>query len=398
MRLEAGARMKRVAVIGAGQTSYGLFPERTLKDLFAEAAVDAYASVDKGFEVGHIDEAFIGTISTGGSQLGNVAPLMMEAAGMIGVPAVHVENACASSGFAFRQAVLAVASGRSRVAVAAGIEKMSDLPRERNRLWLGISGDVEWERLAGTNFPGIYAMMARRHMHEHGTRKVDITEVAVKNRAHAVNNPKAQFRSALEREKALTAPNLAAPFNVSDACGITDGASMVIVCDAEMAGEFTDMPVAVLGLGAATDYVAIHDRPTITSLKAAREAARQAYAMAGIGPQEIDIAEVHDCFTIGEILAYADLGFCEPKDAGRMVADGVTRLGGRKPVNVSGGLIGKGHPIGATGTGQIYELFNQLRGAAKLAKRQVHSARFGLAHNVGGSGGAVAVHILGAPQ
>lgn len=390
--------MKRVAVIGAGQTCYGLFPERTLKELFAEAAVDAYDSVDRGFDVTQIDEMFVGTISTGGSQLGNLAPLMAEAAGVIGVPAVHVENACASSGFAFRHAVLAVASGRARVAAAGGIEKMSDLPRERNRLWLGISGDVEWERLAGTNFPGIYAMMARRHMYEHGTRKSDITEVAVKNRAHAVDNPKAQFRSALDRDKALKAPNLATPFNLSDACGMTDGASMVIVCDADIAGEFTDRPVAVLGLGASTDYVAIHDRPSMVTLNAAREAARQAYEMAKIGPDDIDLAEVHDCFTIGEILAYADLGFCEPKDAGRMVADGITRLGGRKPVNVSGGLIGKGHPIGATGTGQIYELFNQLRGTTKLPNRQVKSARFGIAHNVGGSGGAVAVHILGAPQ
>ncbi|MGE0628470.1 MAG: thiolase domain-containing protein [Hyphomicrobiaceae bacterium] len=386
--------MKRVAVIGAGQTTYGLFPERTLKELVADAASDAYASVDKGFSPAEVEEVFVGNLGTGGSQLGNFAPLMVEAAGMLGASATHVENACASSGFAFRHAVAAIASGHARIAVAGGVEKMSDLPRERNRLWLGVSGDVEWERLAGTNFPGIYAMMARRHMHEYGTRKQDITGVAVKNRAHAVANPKAQFRKALELEAAMKAPNLAAPFCLSDACGMTDGASFVILCDWETAKAFTDNPVEVVGSGGATDYVAIHDRPSMTVLPAAHRAAKQAYEMAGVTADEIDLAEVHDCFTIGELLAYGDLGFCAPKDAGRLIADGTTRLGGRKPVNVSGGLIGKGHPIGATGTGQIYELFNQLRGDARDSSRQVANARYGLAHNVGGSGGSVAVHVL----
>lgn len=390
--------MADVAIIGAGQGRYGMFPARTLKELFAEAAADAFAGVDKGLDPKEVDEAFVGSLSTGGSQLGNFAPLMVESAGLAGVPATHVESACASSGFAFRAAVHAVASGRARVAVAAGVEKMSDLPRERNRLWLGISGDVEWERLAGTNFPGIYGMMARRHMHEHGTERAHIAAVAVKNRAHAIDNPKAQFRTALALDAALSAPNLADPFTVADACGMTDGASMVILCDAAVASAYTDRSVRVIGAGAGSDFVALHDRPSTTTLPAARRAARQAYAMAGIGPDDIDLAEVHDCFTIGEIMAYGDLGFCEPAEAGRLVADGVTRRDGRKPVNVSGGLIGKGHPIGATGTGQIYELYRQLRGEADAPSRQVRDARFGLAHNVGGSGGSVVVHILEAPR
>ncbi|HYD71218.1 thiolase C-terminal domain-containing protein [Azospirillum sp.] len=386
--------MTDVVVIGVGQTAYGMVPHRTLKDLFADAAVDACAGVDKGFDPRLVEEAYIGTLSTGGSQLGNFAPLMLEAAGMIGASAVHVENACASGGFAFRNAVLAVASGRVRVAVAAGIEKMSDLPRERNRLWLGVSGDVEWERLAGTNFPGIYGMIARRHMHEHGTTKAQITGVAVKNRFNAIANPKAQFRKALELEDALKAPILADPFTLSDACGITDGAAMAIVCRADMAHSFTDRPVKVAGSGAGTDYVAVHDRDSATRLDAARRAARDAYAMAGIGPDGIDFAEVHDCFTIGEILAYGDLGFCEPHEAGRLIEDGTTRRDGKRPVNNSGGLIGKGHPIGATGIGQIYEIVHQLRGTAEGPGRQLANPRRGLAHNVGGSGGSVAVHIL----
>ena len=386
--------MTDVAIIGVGQTRYGMFPERSLKDLFHEAVAEALADVDKGLDPKDVDEAFIGTLSTGGGQLGNSAPLMMEAAGMVGVSARHVENACASSGYAVRDAMAAIASGRARIAIAGGVEKMSDLPRERNRLWLGISGDVEWERLAGTNFAGIYAMMARRHSHEYGTTREQITQVAVKNRNNAVANPKAQFRAPLELARALTAPNLASPLSIADACAITDGASVAILCAAHEARQFTDAPVLVAGSGAASDYVAVHDRPSMTRLDAASRAAQEAYRMAGIGPDEVDLAEVHDCFAIAELIACEDLGFCPRGAAGRMVADGITARDGKRPINASGGLIGKGHPIGATGTGQVYEVVNQLRGRADEPSRQIAGARIGLTHNVGGSGGAVAVHIL----
>lgn len=390
--------MVDVAVIGVGQTRYGMFPERTLKDLFHEAAINALNDADKGLDPQDVEEAFIGTLSTGGAQLGNFAPLMMEAAGMIGASARHIENACASSGFAMRDAVAAIASGRTNIAVAGGIEKMSDLPREKNRLWLGISGDVEWERLAGTNFAGIYAMMARRHMHEFGTEKKHITMAAVKNRNNALANPKAQFRAALELDRAMKAPNLASPLTFSDACGITDGASMVILCRADMAKNFTDQPVLVVGSGGASDYVAIHDRLSMTTLEGTKRAARQAYSMAGITADDIDFAEVHDCFAIAELLAYEDLGFCEKGDAGKYIESGATARDGKRPVNNSGGLIAKGHPIGSTGTGQVYEVVNQLRGRADTAERQLKDVRYGLTQNVGGSGAAVAVHVLKAVE
>ena len=387
-----------VAVIGVGQTRYGMFPDRTLKELFHEAASNAFEDVDKGFNPQDVEEAYVGTLSTGGAQLGNFAPLMMEAAGMIGASARHVENACASSGFAMRDAIAAIASGRSKIAVACGIEKMSDLPRERNRLWLGISGDVEWERLAGTNFAGIYAMMARRHMNDYGTKKKQITLVAVKNRNNAVANPKAQFRAPLDIERAMKAPNLASPLSFSDACGITDGASMAILCRADMAKLFTDQPILVVGSGAASDYVAVHDRPSMTTLEATVRAAQEAYKMGGITADDIDFAEVHDCFAIAELLAYEDLGFCKKGAAGKYVESGTTARDGRRPVNNSGGLIAKGHPIGSTGTGQIYEVVNQLRGRADQPERQLQNMRYGLTQNVGGSGAAVAVHIFKAME
>ena len=387
-----------VAVIGVGQTRYGMFPDRTLKELFHEAASNAFEDVDKGFNPQDVEEAYVGTLSTGGAQLGNFAPLMMETAGMIGARARHVENACASSGFAMRDAIAAIASGRSKIAVACGIEKMSDLPRERNRLWLGISGDVEWERLAGTNFAGIYAMMARRHMNDYGTKKKQITLVAVKNRNNAVANPKAQFRAPLDIERAMKAPNLASPLSFSDACGITDGASMAILCRADMAKLFTDQPILVVGSGAASDYVAVHDRPSMTTLEATVRAAQEAYKMAGITADDIDFAEVHDCFAIAELLAYEDLGFCKKGAAGKYVESGTTARDGRRPVNNSGGLIAKGHPIGSTGTGQIYEVVNQLRGRADQPERQLQNMRYGLTQNVGGSGAAVAVHIFKAME
>lgn len=387
-----------VAVIGVGQTSFGTFPKKSLKTLFFEAFQEALKDVEKGIDPREIEEAWIGTLSTGGGQLGNQAALLCEAAGLTGISAHHVENACASGGFAFRNAVLAIRAGACRVALAGGIEKMSDLPRERNRLWLGVSGDVEWERLAGTNFPGIYAMLARRHMYEHGTKKEWITGVAVKNHANAVYNPKAQFRFPIELERALKGPMLADPLTVFDACGITDGAAVAILCRAQDAKKYTDKPVWVIGSGAGTDFLAIHDRKDLTGLAAARKAAQQAYKEARVGPKDIQVAEVHDCFTIAEIMAYEDLGFCNDGEGGLLIRDGFTTLDGRIPVNPSGGLKAKGHPIGATGIGQVYEIVHQLRGDVIESCRQVKGARVGLTHNVGGSGGTAVVHVLRAPE
>ena len=365
---------------------------RTAKSLFAEAFFEALDRVDKGLDPQRIREAYIGNMGFGGGQIGNLAALVTEHARLLHVPTRKVENACASSGYAFRDAYWAVKSGEADVVVAGGVEVMNDVSDVRKRFWLGVSGDTEWERLAGLTFPGVYAMMAARHMHEYGTTRQQMAAVAVKNHANGARNPKAQFRKEITMEKALSGPEVARPFTLYDCCGTTDGASCVILAAKEVAREYTDTPVWVLGSGAASDHLAVHDRESVTRLDATILAAREAMRQAEVGPTDVDVAEVHDCFTIAEILAVEDLGFATKGEGGRLAVEGVTARDGKLPVNPSGGLKSKGHPLGATGTAQIYEMFLQLRGEA--GDRQVREPEIGLTHNVGGSGATCAVHVF----
>lgn len=315
--------------------------------------------------------------------------------GLTGKPITRIENACSSSGFAFRSAFLAVASGTSDIALAAGVEKMRDLPPDRLRYWLGVSGDTEWERLAGMTFTGVYALMAQRHIHQYGTREEQLHMVAVKNHKYGADNPKAHLRRAITLEQASKSAAICHPLRLFDCCPTSDGASAAILCDAAKAKKFAELPIRVLGSGAATDRLALFQREDFTVLLASVSAAKQAYAMAKLEPRDISLAEVHDCFTIAEVMAYEDLGFCKKGEGGKLIEEGQTYIGGRIPVNVSGGLKAKGHPIGATGVGQIYEITKQLRGEAEKNSRQVPNAKIGLAHNVGGSGATAVVHILG---
>ncbi|KJS17175.1 MAG: 3-ketoacyl-CoA thiolase [Peptococcaceae bacterium BRH_c4b] len=386
--------MEGVAIIGAGQTTYGDFPNKGIKELFAEAYFEMVQSVDYGFEPQMLHSAYIGSLSTGsGFQLGQMAPLLMGHVGLPHVNAVRIENACASGGFAIYNAACAIASGKFDLVLAAGVEKMRDVSSNKGRYWLGVSGDTEYERLAGSTFAGIYALMAARYMHEYGLKREHLSMVAIKNHRHAVANPKAQFRKAITMEQALNGVPVAHPFNVWDCSPTSDGAAAVLLCRAGMAKNFTSKPVYLRGFGAASDYLAIHDRDSITSLAATSKASAEAYKQAGIGPRDIDFAEVHDCFTIAEILAYGDLGFCEQGRAQYLLEEGITQLGGKLPVNASGGLKAKGHPIGATGCGMACEIFKQLRDEAKEDTRQIKNARLALSHNVGGSGGTAAVFI-----
>ena len=389
--------MVDVAVVGAGQTRYGNHP-LGLKGMWAEAASEAFTSIDNDFEPAMIDEAFIGSIAFGGSQLGNTAALLTEHSGMDGVAVRRVENACASSGFAFRDAWMAIKSGQADIVVAGGIEKMNDLTPERKRYWLGVSGDTEWERLAGLTFPGTYALMARRYFHEFESTHDDLVHVSVKNHHHGSLNPMAHIQKAVSFEKASRGFMVADPLTLYDCCPTSDGASCIVLAADHVAKKLTDTPVWVKGSGAASDRLALHDRPSITQLQATQVAGKRALGMAGIGAADVDLAEVHDCFTIAEVFATEDLGFAERGHGGRFAREGLGRLNqGSTTVNASGGLKSKGHPLGSTGTGQVVEVFKQLRGEV-ASSRQVRDAEVGLTHNVGGSGATCAVHVFGRNQ
>jgi len=386
--------MTEIAIVGAGQTSFGDHPELTIKEMFRKAVDEAFGSVDKGIDIAAIKAAYIGSLGSGGFQLGQSAVLMAEYAGLRGIPVMRVENACASGGFAMYAGVLAIMSGLYDVVLVGGAEKMRDISAVQSKYWLGVSGDTEYERLAGLTFAGIYALMAERYMHEYKVEKKYLSMVSVKNHQHGRMNPKAHLRRPVTLEDAMSSAPVAKPLNLYDCCPTSDGAAVAILSRGDIACEFTGTPIYVKGFGVGADALAIHDRSDITGLAAARTAAAQAYGMAGVKSTDIDLAEIHDCFTIAELMAYEDLAFVSKGHARDLLDEGATHLGGRIPVNVSGGLKSKGHPLGATGVGQVSEVFSQLRGMARLPERQVRDARLGLTHNVGGSGGSAAVFIL----
>jgi len=386
--------MVDVAMVGAGQTKFGNHP-LGLKGMWSEAIEKAFSSVDNDCLPNMVDEAFIGSIAFGGSQLGNTAALLTEHSGMDGVSVRRVENACASSGFALRDAWMTIKSGQADIVVAGGIEKMNDLSAERKRYWLGVSGDTEWERLAGLTFPGTYALTARRYFHEFESTHDDLVHVSVKNHMHGFDNEMAHLRKDVSFEKARSGFMVADPLTLYDCCPTSDGASAVILVADHLAHQFTDTPIWVKGSGAGSDKLALHDRPSLTQLRATQLASQKAYTIADVQPSQIDLAEVHDCFTIAEVLATEDLGFAGRGEGGLFARNGQGRRNeGDVTINASGGLKSKGHPLGATGTGQAVEVFKQLRHQVE-APRQVRDAEIGLTHNVGGSGATCAVHIFG---
>lgn len=383
--------MRDVYVIGASQSAFGAFPEQSYRSLFTTAYERALASVDGDFDESLIDEAYIGTLGVGGRQLGLSGPAVTEHVGLHGVPCTRVENACAASGTALRQAVMAIRSGVADAALAGGFEVMTDMSAEQTRYWLGVSGETEWERMAGTTFAGVYAQMADAHMAEHGTTREQLSQVAVKNHSNGSKNPDAHLGFECSLDDAMNGTPVADPLNLYDCCPTSDGASAAILASESVAREVTDDPVRVAGTGQASSRIGLFQRPDLTSIPATEAAAGRAYDEAGISPDDVDFAEVHDCFSIAELLAYEDLGFCDRGEAGAYLEEGVTAPDGSRPVNLSGGLKAKGHPIGATGTGQTTEVFKQLRGDA--GDRQVDGLEIGLSHNVGGSGGAVVVTV-----
>ena len=383
--------MPEAYVIGAGQSPFGSYPEETYLSLFDTAFDRALGSVEGDLDPDRIGAAYLGNLGVGGRQIGLSGPAVTEHVGLPGLPTTRIENACAASGYAFSEAVDAVRGGAVDVALAGGYEVMTDTGADQSRWWLGVSGETAWERMAGTTFAGVYAQMASAHMDEHGTPREAFARVAVKNHANGAENPDAHLGFTCTLEDAMNAPSVADPLNLYHCCPTTDGASAALVANEDLVDELDATPVRVAGSGTASGRVGLFQRESLTSIPASRTAARRAYDDAGVGPDDLDFAEVHDCFAIAELLAYEDLGLCEPGEAAELLEAGYTDPDGELPVNTSGGLKSKGHPIGATGTGQVVEAVHQLRGEAHV---QVDGARVGLTHNVGGSGGGVAVHVL----
>ncbi|MBM3674714.1 MAG: thiolase domain-containing protein [Actinobacteria bacterium] len=379
----------KVAVVGAGLIKMGELFEQSYEDMAAGAFRAAVASVDKGFDPQAVEAAFVatqrGTLWGQEGIGGNTVP---SAIGLAGIPCTRIENACPSGSDAFRVGAMAVASEVHDLVLVIGVEKMRDKSTEEGLLSRAAAGHPILTR--GETAPVLFAPFATRHMHEFGTTREMLASVAVKNHHNGALDPYAHFQDEVTIEQVLASPPVCSPLHLLDCCPQTDGAAAVLLAPAERAHEFTDRPVFVAGFGVATDHPYLHEKVSFVGLKATVDASKRAYAMAGIGPADVDMCEVHDCFTITEILDVEDLGFFEKGKGGVASLEGETSLTGRIPVNTSGGLLAKGHPIGATGIAQITECWWQLRGDA--GERQVAIRNgFALQHNVGGRGSGVSV-------
>jgi acetyl-CoA C-acetyltransferase len=416
--MTAGKMRRGVAVVGTGMSRFGAFKEMDTRDLFVDAFQEMRGSVDKGLDPKDIQALYIGNYS---SELfegqGHTAPIMADWAGLTPRPATRIEDACASSGVALRQGLMAVASGLYDIVLVGGIEKMSNLPITEVTDTLATAADMLYEIPAGFTFPGFYAAMATAYLDRYGASSDALLRVGIKNHDNGKLNPKAQYQATIgdlmaakvakaeqrgqrvpewEDEMAFLRddsanPMIAWPLRLFDCSPVTDGASAVLLVGEELAKSFTDTPLYIIGSGQASD-VALHDRADVTALAAAQHAAREAYTMAGVTPEDIKIAEVHDCFTIAEIIATEDLGFFAPGQGHEAAEEGLTTRYGPKPINTSGGLKSKGHPVGASGGAQVVEVWKQMRGEA--GARQVDKdVDLALTHNVGGTGQTCVVHI-----
>ena len=380
--------MRDVVVIGVGMTQFGELWTKSIKDIFVEAASKAI----KDAGVDHIDSMYVGAMSPGlfvGQE--HLGAVMADYLGVTPIPATHVESACASGGVSFRQAYLEVASGASEIVLAGGVEKMTDGADVTDVL--STAADQEYEVYQGVTFPGLYAMIARAHMQRFGTTREQLASVAVKNHKNGAKNPNAQFRSEITIEQVLKSTMVADPIRLLDCSPVSDGAAAVIVASVEVAKKLKKNPIRILASAQASDTIALHSRKDITTLGSVVIAAKKAYAMANLQPKDINLVEVHDCFTIAEVVVTEDLGFFDKGKGGTAVLTGQTSIGGKAvPVNTSGGLKSKGHPVGATGIAQIIELYEQLNGTA--GARQVTNAHIGMAQNMGGTGASCVIHIL----
>lgn len=385
--------MRDVSIIGIGITKFGELWDKSFRQLIAEAG--AKAILDAGITGKEINAMYIGSMSSGrfvGQE--HVGALVADVSGFshMHIPSTRVEGACASGALAVRQGYLSIASELNDIVIVGGIEKMNDVGGISASETLATASDQEWESFFGATFSSLYAMIAKRHMYEYGTTKKQLAEVAVKNHANGALNPYAQYKRPITLESVMNAPIVADPLGLLDCSPVSDGAASIVLCAADIAKKYTKKPIKIIGSGQGSDSLALHARRDICTLDATVHAANMAYKQSKITPKKIDLAEVHDCFTISEICAIEDLGFVKKGEGGKAIENKITTLDGSLPVNTSGGLKSKGHPVGATGVAQIVEITQQLRGEA--GKRLVKDAQIGLTHNIGGSGATCVVHIL----
>ncbi len=379
-----------VVIVGAGITKFGEHWAKSFRELIAEAGIKAIQS--SGLS-GQQIEAIYGGCMASGRLIGqeHIGALIADQLGLNPIPSTRCEAACASGGVALRTAYLAIKSGVHDIVAAGGVEKMTELSTQAVSFALGGAGDQEIELFHGATFPSLYALLARAHMHEFGTTEQQMAAVAVKNHANAMLNPNAQFHKEITIEQVMNSGYVAEPIKLLDCSPITDGAAALILCSKDKAKELGLKGVEIVASEQASDSLALTGRQSLTELRATSIAAQKAYEKAGIRPSQVDFAEVHDCFTIAEILAIEDLGFFKKGEGGIASEKGKTSLKGKIPINPSGGLKAKGHPVGATGVAQAVEAYLQLMGLAE--QRQIKNAKIGLTHNVGGSGATAVVTI-----
>ena len=415
-----GKLARKVAIVGAGMSKFGAhFPKKRNPDLWVDAWLDAVERTDNGIEPKDVDACYVGNFTSDlFNHQGHLGPQIADLVGLVPKPASRFEGACASSGIALRQAILGIASGVHDVIAVAGVECMTEQPIVKVTDALAAASDALFEYPAGATFPGLYATVASAHFKEFGTTEEDLMRVTIKNHENGVENPYAQMQQTIKQimeskknkcvERGMDVPDwkdefdflksssnimIAYPLRLFDCSLVTDGAACLFLAAENVAKKYTDTPIWIEGTGQGSAALSLHDRKTLTTFNATKEAARQAYEMAGVGPKDIQIAEVHDCFTIAEILAMEDLGFYEKGKAVDAIRNGETKRDGILPINASGGLKAKGHPVGATGAAHAVEIFKQLRGIAERNRQVKPIPEIGLTHNLGGSGGTCVVHI-----
>ncbi len=381
--------MTRVGIIGMGHGVFGRRSDATVQELAFEAFREAME--DAGIEREALDASVIGSVPEYHKQR-SLPGVVQEYLGLNPKPTWLTEVACASGSAAIRTAWMSIRAGVHDIVAVIGCQKMTELSTPEILALMGRVGEVQWESVFGTTFPGYYALFAHRHMHEFGTTREQLLDVAVKNHYYGARNPFALFQKEITKEKALASDNVSSPFQVYDCCANADGAACVILANEEKAKAISEKTVWLDGMACATASMSVLRRPHMVGLPSAEQAAREAYEMAGVGPGDIKVADVHDCFTIAEIMAYEDLGFCKRGEGGKFIEERQPYIGGKVAVNVDGGLKAKGHPIGATGVSMTYEIAKQLRGES--GQRQVPDADVGLTHNVGGIGQYCFVQVM----